>query len=220
MRSRAEGGRSERGSGSDFEGFATRVTIKSGIGRVTRESHLRGGLGGRGGGREAASEGESSGHVTSTTRAVGPVPRRWWVCAIAVGRRPIHAPHFYFFPPRRNIRAPCVGARRAVVHLFSVFAATAASTLFPPRLRDATATRARPAREREPRPRATRGASSSTRASRTRVDVLARFAATTRGARPATLAASTRHLRARPGEQRHPPPRDHERGVAHRCRRR
>lgn len=202
MRPRAGGGRSERGSGSDFEGFATRVTIKSGIGRVTKESHLRGGLGGRGGGREAASEGEGAGHVTSTTRAVGPVPRRWWVCAIGgsvAGQS--NAPHFYFFPPRRNIRAPCVGARRAEVHLFSVFAATAAGRLVnfvPPRLRDATATRARPAREREPRPRATRGASSSTRASRTRVDVLARFAATTRGARPATLAASTRHLRARP----------------------
>ena len=210
MRPRAGVGRSERGSGSDFEGFATRVTIKSGIGRVTKESHLRGGLGGRGGGREAASEGESSGHVTSTTRAVGPVPRRWWVCAIAVGRRPIQRAALLLFPSARNIRAPCVGARRAEVHLFSVFAATAAhalSTLFPPRLRDATATRARPAREREPRPRATRGASSSTRASRTHADVLARFAATTRGARPATLAASTRHLRARQRTTTPSPPR-------------
>ena len=125
MRPRAGGGRSERGSGSDFEGFATRVTITSGIGRVTRESHLRGGLGGRGGGRETASEGESSGHVTSTTRTVGPVPRRWWVCAIAVGRGAVQRAAVLLFLQRREIRAPRVGARRAEVHLFLVFASTA-----------------------------------------------------------------------------------------------
>ena len=121
MRSRAEGGRSERGSGSDFEGFATRVTIKSGIGRVTRESHLRGGLGGRGGGREAASEGESSGHVTSTTRAVGPVPRRWWVCAIAVGRRPIQRAALLLFPSATKYpRALCWRAARRSSFVFGV----------------------------------------------------------------------------------------------------
>ena len=219
MRPRAGVGRSERGSGSDFEGFATRVTIKSGIGRVTKESHLRGGLGGRGGGREAASEGESSGHVTSTTRAVGPVPRRWWVCAIAVGRRPIQRAALL---RTKYPRALCWRAARRSSFVFGVRGDSCARLVnfVPPSTsRRHSDPRAPRTRTRTATPRDTRRVvvdpSVSDPRRRPRAIRGDHPRRTTRDARRVHSASSSA-----PREQRHPHPRDHERGVAHRCRRR
>jgi len=194
------------------------------IGRRThgRESHLRGGLGGRGGGREAASEGERSGHVTPTTRAVGPVPRRWWVCAIAVGRGAVQRAAVLLFLQRREIRAPRVGARRAEVHLFLVFASTAVDflvTFVPPSTsRRHSDPRAPRTRTRTATPRDTRRVVVDPRVFDPRRRPRAIHGdhprRTARDARRVHSASSSAFLRTTT-----PSPLDHERGVAHRCRR-
>ena len=159
------GNRTERArrTRADLEGFATCVAIGIAASDALRPLPLRGGLTrsrrlplrpkrrGRGPAMSLRRRG-----LSPVEALVGMRDRRR-----SRGRRRAAV----YCTQRREIRAPRVGARRGARSICFWCSRrrllTPSSRLFPPRLRDATATRARPARERDGRDRGRRGASSS-----------------------------------------------------------